>query len=410
LSRSFLSIQGDTWVGLSKAYYGHEQNESLIRANNPGVPEQIPAGTLLTIPDDPDSPSPPVAQPADSGKDAVTVKIDGEEFTAFTTLVVEKRLDSFDTVTMIAPWDSSDRNLRRIFKPLKYKPLEVFVGPDLYFLGTMAKVVPVDEIPSTLTLSGYAKPGVLDQCVIPTTRWPMEWFDLNLEEIVKAIVPDFGIKVVFEESAGDVFDEVAASQGQKILNFLTGLAQQRGFIIGNNLAGDIVFRKPTLTESPAVTLRQGDPVIMRILPRIKDEEFFSSITAVEEASLTSEGSSFTKQNPLLKGVFRPTIIVPPDAKPGELPGHADAAYARMLANVVDYQVDLATIRLDDGTILNPGDGVAIEAPDAMIYQTTDFMVDSTTLTMVEKQSTFSMGVVLPGSYAGDPPARLPWEE
>ena len=187
-------LEGDTFESIARRVYGIASKSTLISNANPGVVLPLVAGVELTAPDDPAAPKNLVNVGATSDKDLVTIRIDGEIFTFWESVSFSRSIDGIHQVVFTAPFESSDSNFQRIFKPFSYKIVEMFVGGVLEFTGRM--IVPAPSLEAnrkSLTLMCYSLPGVLVDCQIPSSVYPVEYIGINLTEIATSICESFGL-------------------------------------------------------------------------------------------------------------------------------------------------------------------------------------------------------------------------
>ena len=78
----------------------------------------------------------------------------------------------------------------------------------------------------------------------------------------------------------------------------------------------------------------------------------------------------------------------------------------MLAGTVSYTAEVSTWRNQRGELWAPGDTVKVQAPGAMIYDAYDFLIRSITF---RRQDSATLSLVLPESFDGGTPGRMPWE-
>ena len=232
-------VAGDTFELIARKQYGDEVQASRIASANPGTKEPLVVGTVLAVPPLPGAPK-DISQQAQAGNEnEVAVMIEGERFRFWEEIRITRSMDSMDTIELTAPHEQRFRN---IFKPFSYKPLDVTVGGDLLFTGTMVGVLPtLDVNRRTLDVSAYSLPGVLNDCTAPASIFDkLEFFDQKLDVVTRTLVAPFGLEVKFDADVGAIFELVAVDVDAKILRLLTKLAQQRNLVISSTT----VYRIP----------------------------------------------------------------------------------------------------------------------------------------------------------------------
>jgi prophage tail gpP-like protein len=99
-----------------------------------------------------------------------------------------------------------------------------------------------------------------------------------------------------------------------------------------------------------------------------------------------------------------------DTEKADAQGAVDAKMGRMFANCVSYVVDIPSWNDPSGRRWQPNTTLNMLFPSAMIYNRTELLVRDVFLRANKDARTASLGLVLPGSFSGKIPDRLPWEE
>jgi len=220
LPTTYNTISGDTFEKISRKKYGVSDGP-LIQGANPAISEPIPPGTTLVIPDQPSAPKDQTSGTEADNPDELAVIVGGEAFKYWESVSVTRTVDQMDTFSLTAPTTP-------VFKPLSYDSVAITVGGSPLFTGTMLGVNPtVTASRQTDEVDGYSLPGVLNDCTMPSSAYPLnEMRNQTLAVIAASILRPFGLLAVFTASAGAAFDIVAIGEGEKVLAFLTNLAKQ----------------------------------------------------------------------------------------------------------------------------------------------------------------------------------------
>jgi len=244
----------------------------------------------------------------------------------------------------------------------------------------------------------------------PASFKPLEFNKQGLIDITNAILEPFGIGSEFEDNVGPVFDQVAIDPTKKVLGFLIGLAKQRNLIIADTPSGKLLYRKSVKTGSPVAVLRQGEQPLISVSPRFNAQQFYSHITGIEPVSIISNGKQFTKKNPHLNGVIRPFTFRVIDVKKADVNTAINAKMGRMFGSVVVYSITLNTWRDPSGTLWSPNTTIKLQAHRVMIYTEYEFIIKSVKFIRTGDIKTAILSLVLPGSFNGETPERLPWDD
>ena len=407
----YRAVQGDTFDLIARKEYGDDTKSADLRRANPGVSEPIQAGAAIVVPVLPDAPRDALASGVDVGRDEVTLTLDGLRFRYWTAFELRRSIDKPSAVTFAAPFDPDDIEQRTTFRPFSFPFVSVDIGNELQFDGVLVAPTPTSDPKSTtVSASAYSRAGVLADCTPPASAFPVEFDGLNLLQIATALARPFGVGVQFDVDPGAVFRRVKLEPNKKILPFLTELAQERGILIGDTTAGDLLFTRADDIYFPVATLRQGEQPLLSVIPTFKPQEYYSDVTAFRTTKVGSRGSQYTAKNPRLAGVLRPLNFIAKDGRKADPEVAARAKLGRMFANAVSYVVTVATWRDPAGALWEPNTAIRVIYPKAMIYRETDFLIRDVALLGGPKSKTARLSVVLPEAFAGGVPEVMPWDD
>ena len=403
-------IAGDTFESISRKVYGTEQRSGWIVRSNPGVTEPLTVGIALAIPDIPEAPKDAVANIPANDIDEVAVRIDGQRFRFWENIRVTRTIDSMAKIEFSAPFDHTAPGFKETFRPVSYKPLSVTIGGEPFFSGTMVSLVPVIAPENkTISVSGYSKPGVLNDCPPPASAFPLEFNGQKLDAISERIAGFFGIGVEFKDDPGAVFPRVACDAGRKALAFLIELAKQRNLIISNDASGNVLFWRSVEGGSPVARLRQGESPLVSVSPQFSPQEYYSQITGIEPIIAGLKGQQHTAKNTFLEGVIRPLTFNTPDTAGADITAAVSAKMGRMFGNVATYTIGVDTWRDFSGNLWAPNTTLKLLAPDAMVYNEYEFLIREVELSRDRASKIATLQLVFPGSFSGKIPESLPWD-
>jgi prophage tail gpP-like protein/phage tail protein X len=408
LSSSYSVVTGDTFELIARKLYGDQSGAAAIREANPGVPDPPIVGTVLVIPDQPSEAAVSPRGPADSPNE-VAILIDGRRFRKWSSVTINEAIDQISSVEFTAPFEPGDTAFRDAFRPFSFATVDIEVNGRREFTGTLVGVNPsVSPDQSIVTASCYALPGVLGDCTMPASAFPLEFNNTTLREITAKMLRPFGIRAVFEADPGPRFERVGCDPGRTVLDFLADLARQRNLVIGNDERGSLVFRQSPTLGSPVANLEVSP--LVSVTPAFNPQQYFSHITGLEPVTVGLAGSQFTVKNPRLAGSVRPMTFTVTDADAGSVSQAVQAKAGRMFANMVSYSVGLSTWRTPAGDLWRPGSTVNVLAPRAMIYRPYEFEIRGVTRRREADSETATLDLIIPGAYAGRVPEVLPWDD
>lgn len=407
MSTTYNTIAGDTFVTVAVKTTGDDTDAARIAFMNPGVSEPLAAGTALVVPD-----RASVSYEAAAGNpDEIAIKIEGKIFRYWESIRILRAVDAVSRVEFVTPFEPDYREFRDMFRPLQFKRIEVLIGGRSYITGRMGTITPnVTESRAVATVPCFAEAGILEVPNPPMSMFPIEFKGLNLRQIAESITAPFGVPVEFESDPGAPFDKVACPPTVRVLAFLAGLAQQRGLVIADKEPGVVVFRKSVAPGAPVGRLVQGESPLLGVTPMINEGMYFSDVTGIKPARPGTRGSQYTVKNPHLTGIVRPSNFTIADSDGGNPQTAAEAKLGRMFAGVAAYQTRVATIRAPNGDVWAPNTTVNVTAPGAMVYTEYEFLNRVVDIRISGASSTATLSHVIPESFTGGTPARMPWDE
>lgn len=351
----------------------------------------------------------------------VTLQVRDTIFAFWEALEITRDIDAVSSIRLSAPFYYKAQGFKENFQPFGYAPIKVNVSGKSLFTGTMIDCSPVIEPDrKVIAVNAYAKCGVLADCTAPITSLPLEFNNLNLQQIASRLAEPFKIGVVFKAEPGAAFERVACDPDKKILDFLTDLAKQRGLVISSTEDGELLFWRSTDSTSVA-RLEQGTSPLISVTPSFNPQEFYSEMTGLAEVEVDKEAQKTTvktrkeskKYNRYSvteeSAAFRPLIFKIDDVEGADVETATKAALGRMLGNMATYDVELSTWHDRNGNVWSPNTSIEIKAPDAMIYDYYKFTIKSVTLSADAESRTAKLVLALPGAFNGEAPEVMPWE-
>jgi prophage tail gpP-like protein len=426
MSRAYNVQPGDTLSAIAVRYLGGSGKWPKITAANPqlsnrkkavdGSPLIYPGDTLI-IPEDQSESRPAAAQTktpvvlSDKEQD-VSIVIDGEKFTGFTAYDLTLAYDTFDTFSFSAPYDPELKELREVIKPFTFKPCEVYYQDVLMFKGTFLTPDPeLTDQSSEITLQGYPLCGVLNDCMVPPTKYPLQCMGITMKGVADAACEPYSIPVIFEGEVGPAFTEVSIEPTDKILDFLSRLSKQRNLLFTNNAKGQLVFFNPK-AEKAFVSFAEGRPPLISIKAKFSAQDFYSHITGFGKTDAEYPSLSYTFENKYLisKGIIRHQSLTIEDSETiSDLENAVKAHAGRMFADCVNFELLCKGHVNENGEVFKKGMTVRVASSSSMIVRETNFIARTVKLSRTTEGKTATLGLVLPGSYTGEIPEALPWE-
>lgn len=356
-------------------------------------------------------------------RDVVDVEIKGRSWRHWDDLEVHLGLDAHPSVGFSAPFEPDRREFRESFRPCSFTPLSLSLDNEPLFTGVLVNVRPQSRADGRVVqCDGYAKPATLEDVNLPGDQMPFEAAGLTLQQIAERLAGIYGISVVMQADGGAAFKRVNSKrwhskvdtrvdQDTRIDAFLVELAKQRGLVRTSDRNGNLLFWTSVKPGQPVARLREGEPPLIEVTSTFSPQDYYSEITGFTLAKRGVTGAKFTQRNDRLAGtVLRTLTFKLDDVEKGDGPAAVRAKVGRMFGNAVTYVLQLPTWRTPSGKLFEPNTTISVYAPRAMIYRETELLIRDVYLKQSQNEQTCSLGCVLPGSFSGEIPEFMPWDE
>lgn len=414
MSTTYNIKTGDTLEIISKKVFGSDIHADHIFNANPGLIKTLIPGTSIIIPSLPDYPGDLPKLLGVSGTTDVEIYIDGSRFEFWESITITRSLDSIDSFSFSAPFDYAAPGFRDLFVPFTYKDILIYVGSDLVLKGIIISILPnLNFRSSTITVTGYSLPGVLNDCNMPyksdvASGGRLEFLNVNILDIAKALSKPFGLSVNASVNVGAVFPTVKIKPTQKIYNFLSDLAKKRNLILSNNINGELIFLQSGETGIPVADLEVGKGVVTDISAAFNEQEYYSHITGLTFVDTDIPGGQYTEKNPFLLNRIRPITFTAKDTDTANIKTTVNAKTGRMFANMLTYSVSVASWIDTNRKLWEPNTTISLLAPQVFVYNKYDFIVRSVEFTKDARSESAIIELIPPGGFSGKIPEKLPW--
>lgn len=356
---------------------------------------------------------------ATNAAQGLSLSVDGVELRHWTKCSLHCALDDVSTFQFEAPFEASNPLHRAAFVPGMRKPAVVaYDGAPIITGFTLDAVSSLTEEGSIVAVSGISLAGLLQGSCIPPLAWQPSFAGVDFGSICRLVGGALLVPVVYEGPSFKPRDpkcEISTTAW----DFLAGLAKQRGLLLSANAAGALLVRDCAplaRTALPVAALAQGEQPLLEVLQEHASQDWHSDILVVSKASSgrspggKSAGAKGASSNRFYGPLFRSYLTTKAeDSDDADVSKASAAKLARMIGAFVVYRVKLPTWLTPLGTIWEPGQLVTLEAPSAQVYSPTSLMVRGVTLSLSESEATAELELVLPSTYTGEAPSRLPWQ-
>lgn len=298
---------------------------------------------------------------------------------------------------------------KAILKPGQYLPCEVtHLGQTLITGTLLSPGFESAEVDKLVRVSGYSTPGVLEDCQIPLSAYPLQSDGVTLRQIATKMLRPFGLSFVVDSAVASDMDKVfsssTAGDRQSVRAYLAELAVQRNIVLTHDERGRVVFTRANTNQTPVLNLSgEMKPSTARTLS-VNGQAMHSEITVQRQASATGgNAGQSTVTNPYVAS-FRPKVINQTSGNDTDTDKAAKAALSTELKNIsLTVEIDRWDV---DGEILRPGSVITVTDPKLYLYSRTRWFVDEVTYKGDNVTTTATLKCVLPEVYNGKAPTNI----
>jgi len=268
-----------------------------------------------------------------------------------------------------------------------------------------------NPVKTLATFGGYSKPGVIEDCQIPPSIYPLQSNGLNLEQIASKLIRPFkrnyeltmAIDPNVQSKMNGSFKTTTATPTQTIKDYLTTLATQKDIIMSHNEKGQLYFTNANTKQKPILEFdtTKGTTPGTEISMSYDGQGMHSHITMQKSASADGgNAGSYTIRNPYVIGsVYRPAVKTQSSGTDNDTKTAARRALGNELRNI---KLTIVTDRwVVDGKIIKPNNLISIIAPELYLYYKKDWFIESINFSGNNQETVATINCVLPEVYNDD---------
>lgn len=262
---------------------------------------------------------------------------------------------------------------------------------------------------SPVSISGYSLPGVLEDCQIPTSLYPLQSDGLTLREIATKLIAPFGLKMIVDPLVSSemdkVYDKTTADASQSIKGYLQELASQRNVIISHTVDGAIYFTRARINAKPILNYGGDGLPCPKMSFQFDGQGMHSHITVIKQPSKDGDNAAETTiKNPYVPFVYRPKVVVQNSGDDIDTDQAAKNVLSEELKNL---KLTFTTDRWEiDGTIIKPNNIITVLNPRVYLYKRTEWFIEQVDYTGDTKGLTATLTCVLPEVYNNKTPKYI----
>lgn len=334
------------------------------------------------------------------------IKINGKSYAFFDDISINFKLDSVASVfSFDARFNPTNAAHRAIFQPLTYNEVEIYDNFDrLKFTGVILNTSLGSNSSRDLqNISGYSKGGILEDCTIPYSAYPLERLNVSLKDISSRLFNEFGLSFIIDSSVSNEMNlnyaKTVAEPTDTVKEFISKLAAQRNIILSHDKKGNIVFFKPNTNAKAKAFFNDINTTSMSL--SVNGQAMHSTISVIRQPSKDNPGLSAvdTITNQLIK-INRTVVKVLSSGTETDTKKAADNILAEELKNIT---VDLEINRYED---INCGDIVEVHNHEIFLFSKTRFIVSEVTINESNSNESMSLKLVLPETFTGEIPKNI----
>lgn len=261
-----------------------------------------------------------------------------------------------------------------------------------------------------VSFSGYSLTGVLEDCQIPPSLYPLQSDGLTLRQIASKLIKPFNLSMVVDSAVASkmdaAYEKTTAKETDTIKGYLTELAAQKNILISHNEKGQLLFTEAKARQKSIFHFEENTPATSMSLS-FNGQAMHSHITVIKQAS--SKGGNageVTIRNPYVavSSVYRPKVITQNSGDDIDTTQAAKNALADELKNL---SVSINTDRWEiNNKIIKPNNIISITNPEIYIYKKSDWFIEEVNLTGDNTKTVATLKCTLPEVYNNQTPKYL----
>ncbi len=339
--------------------------------------------------------------------------------------IENKQFDFFNSFRLTLKYDSmaSDFSFNFVYNPDKLDRVELAQvghyhiakvehnGEQLLEGYLLSQGLTSQATQKMSNLSGYSLPGVLEDCNIDPSSYPLQYDKLNLSEIAKKLIDPFGLQMVVDSAVRSkmnvAYETISAKPTQTIKQFLSELASQRNIIISHDEKGRLRFTQINPNTTPIIEFDTGKAgsIPATLALAFNGQGMHSDITAMKQASASGgNAGQSTVKNPYVPFVFRPKVVIQNSGDDNDTNTVAKMALAQELKNI---KLTVTTNRWDvNGVVIKPNNYITVREPKLSLFTKSTWFIESVELAQDAEKQTAKLTCVPPEVYNGNPPEYI----
>lgn len=336
------------------------------------------------------------------------LKVGNKKIDFFNQVYVSLKYNTVGSVFSFSfQFDPDNPDHRDICRPCAYQPAVIEHNGEILITGVILSVRFIDSaVPNMVSISGYSKTGVLEDCQVPSSAYPLQSDNINLRQVAERILKPFGIKLIVDSSVAKkiegTYQNTKGGDTQTVKQYLAELAAQRHIILTHDNLGNLVMTEAKAAQASAYDFDQGTDAYSYELA-VDGQRMHSNITVNRQAALDQSGITASVVNPFVNG-FRPRVVK--QSSPDDL--NTSLAARNLLSEElqsIQLKITISSWELN-GKIIRPNSTVTVQNPRIFLYQRSSWFVESVDYQGDQQSETATLTCVRPEVYTNQSPQNI----
>jgi prophage tail gpP-like protein len=325
----------------------------------------------------------------------------------FNEFTLDLRYDSVGSTFSFSLYFDPNNDVHRfLWQPGHYHVVSVEHNGELLIRGfVLSQSFNNSPTKKLSSISGYSLPGVLEDCQIPPSVYPLQFDGQTLAQITRHILGYFHqknspIKLVVDPivsaEVNSVFDKTTANETQSVKDYLSSVASQKNVIMSHTPEGDLLYTKANTTKAPIFHFHKGLPSTSMELT-FNGQPMHQTISLLKQASEDGgNAGDETIRNPYVPFVRRPKVKKQSSGTDNDTGNAARMALSEELKNIT-LKIETSIWEID-GLIIKPNNTITVTNDELYLPKRSKWFIESVSLKGNEKQNTAVLNCVLPQVY------------
>lgn len=314
-------------------------------------------------------------------------------------------------------FDPQDAALRDLFRPARYLPITIAHEGETLITGTvLSHAFRAGAQRELVAISGYSRPGVLEDCEIPAEAYPLQSNKLTLEQIAAKVAKAFGLGLVVApavaQRASRVHAIAKASDDQNVKTFLSELARLSHVIVSHDERGNLLLTEAAVNAAPVFDFTSGMPGYEYALG-FDGQGMHSSIQLQKQQTKGRKDGSHKKGNAGTASITNP--YVPAGMQRPKTIRQASAEVVNVtdaVRNTLSEELKGITLSISmqgwmlGGRIVRPNSIITVTAPELHLYRKTKFFISEVTYNGDNESQTATLTCHLPEVFSQAVPQNI----